>query len=67
MSGYEESLDINVQLKKVLDLLILKQNELKIIKQKYYVGYEISVIIKIENNQPPAIYLDGDIYIHKYM
>ena len=60
-TDYQESLDINEQLKFITNILNNKKQELQKIKKSYNVNYQISIVIKIENNQSPAIYLESDI------
>jgi len=60
-TDYQESLDINEQLKFITNILNDKKQELQKIKKSYNVNYQISIVIKIENNQSPAIYLESDI------
>ena len=60
-TDYQESLDINGQLIFITNILNDKKQELQKIKKSYNVNYQISIVIKIENNQSPAIYLESDI------
>ncbi|WP_317979319.1 DUF4279 domain-containing protein [Paenibacillus glycanilyticus] len=57
-SGYQESYDINDQLGLLLDTLESKIIELKRIQTDYKVSYKFEIVINIENNQKPAIYLE---------
>jgi len=78
-TGYEASLDINNQLEKIVSLIEPKRNELKKVKELYQLDYHFCIVIRVENNQSPAIYLekeaiefandigadfDFDLYIH---
>jgi len=60
-TGYEETLDINTQLIKIEELFINKTILLKELKERNYLSYSIDVIIKIENEEVPAIYLETEI------
>lgn len=60
-TGYQNSLDINGQLKPILKALKDKQKELIRLKEKYGLTYIFSVVITIENNQTPAMHLEKDI------
>lgn len=57
---YEESIDINEQLKKILNILIPKLNELKEVQSAYNLEYRFCIIINIENNEKPAMYINGE-------
>ncbi|MFD2614155.1 DUF4279 domain-containing protein [Paenibacillus gansuensis] len=57
-SGYQESYDINDQLYYLLDILESKVSELNKIKDEYNVSYKFNVVIKVENNEKPAMYLE---------
>lgn len=54
---YEESLDINDQLGKVLNLLQDKKSIFIQLMKEQYLSYTFGIAIKIEENQSPAIYL----------
>jgi hypothetical protein len=60
-TGYEESLDINNQLNKIIELIKTKKQELKELKNKHELDYRFDIIINIENEEKPAIYLNIDI------
>ncbi|MCM3130555.1 DUF4279 domain-containing protein (plasmid) [Paenibacillus urinalis] len=55
---YEESLDINLQLNKLISILNDKKEELLKLKRTYNLFYKFFIVIKIEENETPAIYLD---------
>lgn len=59
-TGYEESVDINIQLNKLISVLKNKKNELLELKRSHDLFYKFFIVIKIEQNQTPAIYLDID-------
>ncbi|MFD2701427.1 DUF4279 domain-containing protein [Paenibacillus shunpengii] len=59
-TGYEESLDINMQLNKLISVLKNKKNELLELKRSHDLFYKFFIVIKIEQNQTHAIYLDID-------
>lgn len=58
---YEESCDINVQLKKVLKKISERKRELIDLREKLDLQYRLDVVINIENNEKPAIYLNSDV------
>lgn len=58
-TGYEESLDINIQLTKVVDKLYPKSNILLELSQELNVQYRIDIVINIENNGKPIIYFNN--------
>lgn len=60
-TGYQESYDINEQLNPLLNQLELKINELLEIKRLYNVSFMFMVVIQIENNESPAMYLGSRI------
>lgn len=60
-TGYEESLDVNNQLVKILDKIKDKKNELIELKKQNNFDYKVDIVIQIENNEKPAIYLSSDI------
>ena len=62
-TDYEESYDINKQLSFVLGQLEGKEEELNQLKKKYDLTYRFVLVIQIENNETPAMYLDS-IFIH---
>ncbi|MFE6799852.1 DUF4279 domain-containing protein [Paenibacillus chitinolyticus] len=57
-SGYQESYDFNDQLYYLLDRLESKVGELNKINNKYNVSYKFMVVINVENNEKPAMYLE---------
>ena len=59
-TGYEESLDINEQLNKILLKIFDKKDVLKEIKELLAVEYRLDIIINIEGNEKPAIYLESE-------
>lgn len=60
-TGYQDSYDINDQLKPLLSKLEGKQNALTHLKNKYNIEYLFMVVIEIENNRTPATYLEKDV------
>ena len=62
-TDYEESLDINKQLNLVVNQLEDKGSELKRLKQKYDLVYRFFIVIQIENNEKPVMFLDSS-FIH---
>ena len=51
-----ESLDIEIQLKQIYDVLNGKTSILKELKKKYCLEYRIDIVIKIENGEKPGMY-----------
>ncbi len=60
-TGYKETLDINTQLRKIEKIFIEKTNLLIRLKEDYALDYSIDIVIKIENREVPAIYLESPI------
>ena len=60
-TGYEESLDINDQLAKILNLIKPKTNILINLMEQYALECKFIIVIGIENNQSPAVYLDREV------
>ena len=52
---YEESLDTDEQLYKVLDLLERKAGLLKELREMYDLKFKIDIVVKVENRQPPSM------------
>jgi len=57
-TGYQESVDISIQLDMLLEVLENKVSELKGLHEEYKVTYKFMIVIRIENNEKPAMYLD---------
>ena len=62
-TDYEESLDVSKQLNFVLNQLEDKEEELNRLKKIYDLAYRFVLVIQIENNEKPAMYLDSR-FIH---
>ncbi|HFU6609580.1 DUF4279 domain-containing protein [Bacillus cereus group sp. TH43LC] len=60
-TGYQESYDINNQLYAILKSLEEKTEPLKQLKKKYDLEFLFMVVIQIENNESPAMYLQKNI------
>ncbi|UTM15802.1 DUF4279 domain-containing protein [Bacillus paranthracis] len=60
-TGYQESYDINNQLYVILKSLEEKTEPLKQLKKKYDLEFLFMVVIQIENNESPAMYLQKNI------
>ncbi|ETT86570.1 DUF4279 domain-containing protein [Viridibacillus sp. FSL R5-0477] len=60
-TGYQESLDINEQLDVILKSLKEKTKELLQLKKKYDLQFQFMIVIEIENNDKPAMYLQKNI------
>lgn len=60
-SGYQESFDINDQLKPLLSSLEGKQQDLIRLKEEYELTYLLMFVIKIENDDKPAMYFKKDV------
>lgn len=59
-TGYEQSLDINNQLSKIMNLLQPIRDELNELRVIYNISYVFEVIIEIYRGDVPAIYLESD-------
>jgi len=55
---YEESLDVNIQLNKIINMLLDKKDELINLQDKLNLEYGFIIIIRIEEQQTPAIYFE---------
>ncbi|HHK5536486.1 DUF4279 domain-containing protein [Bacillus mobilis] len=60
-TGYQESYDINNQLHIILKSLEGKTEQLKHLKKKYSLEFLFMVVIQVENNESPAMYLQKEI------
>ncbi len=60
-TSYQESYDINNQLYVILKSLEEKTEPLKQLKKKYDLEFLFMVVIQIENNESPAMYLQKNI------
>ncbi|WP_038705407.1 DUF4279 domain-containing protein [Planococcus sp. PAMC 21323] len=60
-TGYQESPDINDQLKPLLRSLEGKEKNLIRLKEEYELTYIFMIVIEIENNEKPAMYFEKDI------
>ena len=58
---YNESLDINDEVLKLMEKLYGKEEILKDLKNKHNLEYVICVVINVKNNQEPAIYLTEEV------
>lgn len=58
-TGYEESLDINEQLEKIINLINDKKNILKKLKAEYNIEYVFGIVVNVEDNQKPAMYFNN--------
>ena len=56
-TGYQQSYDINNQLYVILKSLEGKTEQLKQLKNKYDLQFLFMVVIQVENNESPAMYL----------
>ncbi|MGE6230651.1 DUF4279 domain-containing protein [Paenibacillus chitinolyticus] len=57
----EKSLDINDQLSKIIKPLIGIKKELIELKKQMVIDYKFFIVIKIEENQVPAMYLLSEV------
>ncbi|MBT2286961.1 DUF4279 domain-containing protein [Paenibacillus polymyxa] len=57
---YEESLDINDQIDKVIDLIQDQKDQVIRLIRKHNLECKFEVVINIENNAKPAMYLNKD-------
>ncbi|WP_144611985.1 DUF4279 domain-containing protein [Bacillus cereus] len=60
-TGYQESYDINNQLHVILKSLEGKAEQLKHLKKKYSLEFLFMIVIQVENNESPAMYLQKEI------
>ncbi|PJO43426.1 DUF4279 domain-containing protein [Lysinibacillus xylanilyticus] len=60
-TGYQFSLDVNDQLKQIIGMLQNKSSVINEIKEAYSLECKFFIVIKIENGNTPALYLDKDI------
>ncbi|MCU5378740.1 DUF4279 domain-containing protein [Bacillus cereus] len=60
-TGYQESYDINNQLHIILKSLEGKTEQLKYLQKKYDLQFLFMVVIQVENNESPAMYLQKEI------
>lgn len=58
-TGYDETLDINTQLSKVIKILTPKVKLLLDLKKKYKLDYSFDIISVIEKGDVPATYLES--------
>lgn len=57
---YEESLDISVQINKIRNLIQDKKDQIVVLKHTYNLECKFDVVVNIENNEKPAMYLDKE-------
>ena len=57
-AGYQESLDINIQLNQILTKLESRVNLIKELKEKYDLESALHIGVQVYNDIYPAIYLD---------
>ncbi len=60
-TGAEETLDVNTQLIKIEKLFSPKEKKLMEMKKKFALGFCIDIVIVIEKQSPPGIYLGQSI------
>ncbi|MFC7371082.1 DUF4279 domain-containing protein [Fictibacillus iocasae] len=60
-TGYQESFDIHNQLAVILRQLASKTAVLKDFKEEHTIDYLLMVVISVEDNQFPAMYLPSDV------
>ncbi|WP_242263212.1 DUF4279 domain-containing protein [Bacillus cereus group sp. BfR-BA-01511] len=60
-TGYQQSYDINNQLHVIVKSLGEKTEQLKHLKNKYDLQFLFMIVIQVENNESPAMYLQKDI------
>ncbi|MBM7608779.1 hypothetical protein JOD29_002026 [Lysinibacillus composti] len=60
-TGYQNSLDVNKQLQEILGKLQNKTLIINEIKDTYSLECKIFIVIKIENGNTPALYMDREI------
>lgn len=59
-TGYEKSYDINDQLYKLYEVLQEKVEALHRIKNDFGVSLQFMVVVKVRNEEKPAIHFQGD-------
>lgn len=59
-TGYEESLDVNNQLTSIINKFKDSKNKLVEMRNCQSLDYVVSIVIRIENNEKPAVYLTSD-------
>ena len=66
-TGYQESVDANIQLEQIYDRMKGKVEILRELKNQYGLNYSIEIVPQIEHNEKPALYLDQYIidFAHK--
>lgn len=57
-TGYEESLDINEQLEKIVELIKDKKTILKKLEMESNLEYIFGIVVNVENNEKPAMYFN---------
>jgi hypothetical protein len=57
-TGYQVSLDVNDQLQQIVCKLQYKSSTINEIKEAYFVECKFFIVIKIEDGNTPALYLD---------
>lgn len=60
-TGYQESYDINNQLNPILKSLEGKTEELKQLKKKFGLEFLFMIVIEVEKDEKPAMYLQKNI------
>jgi hypothetical protein len=60
-TGYQESLDVNEQLQQIVKQLRGKEVIINQIKEIHTMECKIIIVIKIEEGQTPALYLDKSV------
>ena len=60
-TGYQNSLEVNKQLQEILDKLQNKILIINEIKETYSLECKLFIVIKIENGNTPALYMDREI------
>lgn len=59
-TDYEESLDVNHQLIKVVDMIRNKAKEINSIRIEHQLRIKFFIVIRIEEGKTPALYFDSD-------
>lgn len=58
-TGYVESYDVNVQLDNIIDRLKDKKDILNKLRDELNLTYRIDIVINIENNEKPGLFLNN--------
>ena len=66
-SGYKESLDINIQLDKIITIFSQQIDNLIMLKKMFDIEYIIEIVINVENNIKPTMCLSQRVIEFAYL